>query len=65
MKRSSRSPTRLTRAEAREILDVGLTADAAEIRAAYRERVKDVHPDNGGDRAAFMRVTAAYERLSE
>lgn len=44
---------------------MGLTADAAEIRRAYRERVKDVHPDNGGDRAAFMRVTAAYERLSE
>ena len=57
--------TDLTRSEAREILGVGLTADETEIRAAYRERVKAVHPDNGGSRAAFMRVTAAYERLTE
>ena len=61
----SRSATDLTRAEAREVLGVSLTADEAEIRAAYRERVKAVHPDNGGDRAAFMRVTAAYERLTD
>ena len=53
----------LTRAEAREIIGVSLTADEAEIRTAYRERVKAVHPDNGGDRTSFMRVTAAYERL--
>ena len=57
--------TDLTRSEAREILGVDLTADEAEIRAAYRERVTAAHPDNGGHRAAFMRVTAAYERLTE
>lgn len=56
---------RLTRAEARRVLDVSLTAGDAEIRAAYRKRVKAAHPDNGGDRATFVRVTAAYERLLE
>ena len=60
----ARSAGDMTRAEARDVLGVSLTADEAEIRAAYRERVKAVHPDNGGDRAAFMRVTAAYERLT-
>ncbi|ELY57574.1 DnaJ domain-containing protein [Natronolimnohabitans innermongolicus] len=60
-----RSGTDLTRAQARAILDVGLTADDDEVRAAYRTRIKDVHPDNGGDKAAFLRVRAAYDRLSE
>lgn len=61
----ARSAADLTRAEAREILGVSLTADDAEIRTAYRRRIKAVHPDNGGSRAAFMRVTAAYERLTD
>lgn len=63
--RRPRSATELTRAEARNILGVSLMADENEIRAAYRDRVKAVHPDTGGDRAAFMRVTAAYERLTD
>ncbi|MFB6281533.1 MAG: J domain-containing protein [Haloferacaceae archaeon] len=42
--------------------ELGLSpdADAAEVRAAYRERVKDVHPDQGGDSEAFKRVREAY-----
>lgn len=41
---------------------LGLPTDAneAEIRAAYREKVKRVHPDQGGDREAFERVREAY-----
>lgn len=41
---------------------LGLRTDAgrAEIRAAYRERIKTVHPDLGGDREAFRRVHEAY-----
>jgi curved DNA-binding protein CbpA len=36
------------------------------VRAAYRERVKEVHPDTeGGDEEAFKRVTRAYETLRE
>ena len=52
-----------TRAEARTMLGVDTTADQSTIKQAYRERVKDVHPDRGGDEDEFKRVTAAYERL--
>ena len=41
---------------------LGLPTDATEteIRSAYREKVKHVHPDQGGDREAFRRVRNAY-----
>lgn len=53
-----------TAGAARRVLDVAPDATEAEIRRAYRERVKEVHPDaGGGDEEAFKRVTAAYERL--
>lgn len=41
---------------------LGLPADASEsqVRAAYREKVKRVHPDQGGDREAFREVREAY-----
>ena len=35
-------------------------ADAEEIKRAYREKVKEVHPDHGGDRDEFERVREAY-----
>ncbi len=56
----------LSAREAYRILDLDPEADAARVRAAYRERIKQVHPDTaGGDEAAFRRVRAAYERLSD
>ena len=54
-----------TRAEARDVLGVTVGADGDEVRRAYREKVKDVHPDRGGDPAEFKRVTTAYDRLRE
>jgi hypothetical protein len=56
---------RPTRAEA--LATLGLDDDAGddEVRRAYRDRVKEVHPDRGGDEEAFKRVTRAYDRLSE
>ncbi|MFB6296283.1 MAG: J domain-containing protein [Halobacteriales archaeon] len=52
--------------EARRVLGVAPDADEDEIRRAYRERAKDVHPDTaGGDEEAFKRVTEAYDRLVE
>ena len=41
---------------------LGLSPDASgdEVRAAYRERIKDVHPDQGGDRESFRRIQDAY-----
>nr|WP_303650396.1 J domain-containing protein [Halalkalicoccus sp. NIPERK01] len=41
---------------------LGLPTDAseAEVRAAYREKIKRVHPDQGGSRESFERVREAY-----
>ncbi len=52
----SMDPTRAAYAE------LGLDTDASvsAIKKAYRRRVKEVHPDQGGDEAAFKRVREAY-----
>lgn len=63
--RASRTASGPTRAEARSVLGVGVDADGAEIKRAYREKVKEVHPDRGGDEETFRRVADAYDRLSE
>lgn len=60
----AREPT-LGEREAYARLGLEPGADEATVREAYRDRVKDVHPDRGGDEEAFKRVTAAYERLTE
>lgn len=44
-----------------ERLGVAPDATAAEIRAAFRKRAKDGHPDQGGDPAAFRLLLAAYD----
>lgn len=54
-----------SRREARRLLDVGPDASQAELRRAFRERAKELHPDRGGDEAEFRRVSRAYERLRE
>jgi hypothetical protein len=46
-------------------LGLPTTADEAEIRAAYRDLVKEVHPDRGGDEEAFKRVQRAYDLALE
>ncbi|MFB6193693.1 MAG: J domain-containing protein [Halobaculum sp.] len=62
-----RAPTgdRMARREAYDTLGVEPDASEAAIRDAYRERVKEVHPDSGGDEETFKRVTEAYETLTE
>jgi len=47
--------------DAYAVLGVSADADAATLREAYRRRVKDCHPDQGGDPAEFARVQRAYE----
>jgi len=55
-----------TVAEAYDVLDLERGADADAVKQAYRERVKEVHPDSpDGDEEAFKEVKAAYERLSD
>ncbi|WP_435094062.1 J domain-containing protein [Halorubrum sp. N11] len=41
-------------------LDLATDADADEVKRAYRERVKETHPDQGGDEESFRRVRDAY-----
>lgn len=55
-----------SQSKARRVLGVGPEADQAEIRSAYRDRVKEVHPDaKNGDEESFKQVSQAYDRLRE
>lgn len=56
----ARPPSRDPRAAAFATLGLPSGASPEEVRAAYRERVKEVHPDHGGDEEAFKRVREAY-----
>lgn len=48
------------------ILDVEPDASQREVKRAYREKVKEVHPDaERGSERAFKQVTEAYESLQE
>jgi hypothetical protein len=49
-------PTRQAFAE----LGLARTATLSEVKSAYRDRVKQVHPDHGGDEDEFKRVREAY-----
>jgi hypothetical protein len=65
-RRGGRATKGPSAAEAYRTLGVEPGADDETVRRAYREKVKDVHPDReGGSREQFKRVTAAYERLTE
>lgn len=50
-------------AEARALLGVGAGADEAEIRAAHRRLVAEMHPDHGGTDEAAGRLNAARDLL--
>jgi DnaJ domain len=52
-------------AAAKHFAVLGLTPQAtlAEVKAAYREKVKEHHPDQGGAVPEFLRLQEAYEFL--
>jgi len=55
-----------TPAEAYRTLGLDPGADEAAVKSAYRQRVKEVHPDaDGGDEDEFMAVKEAYETLTD
>ncbi|WP_224268223.1 J domain-containing protein [Haloprofundus salinisoli] len=61
--RTARGPTRV---EAYRALDLEPGASTAEVKRAYRSKVKEVHPDTeDGDEESFKRVNRAYESLNE
>jgi hypothetical protein len=47
-----------------KILGVTPAAELPEIRQAYRRRVRDAHPDAGGDPETFHALQVAYETLT-
>lgn len=49
--------------EAHRVLGVDATADRAAIERAYRNRMRDGHPDHGGTDAVAARINAARDRL--
>lgn len=49
--------------EARQLLGVGLDATEAEIQAAHRRLIAQVHPDKGGTAELARRVNAARDLL--
>ncbi|UPV75058.1 J domain-containing protein [Halorussus limi] len=55
-----------TPAEAYRVLGLDADADADEVKRAYRQKVKSVHPDReSGDEDEFKRVKEAYEVLND
>lgn len=49
-----------------EVLGVDKSADAAQVKRAYRKRAAEVHPDKkDGDAAEMAEVNQAYEVLSD
>lgn len=48
-----------------EVLGINRDASKEDIKNAYRARVKETHPDHGGDQESFERVNKAYRILND
>lgn len=55
--------SRMTMAEAREILGVGPDASVEEIQRAWKRLMARTHPDQGGSEGLAARVNAARDHL--
>lgn len=44
-----------------DTLGVSPNATTAEIKSAYRRKVREAHPDHGGSAHEFQEITAAYK----
>jgi DnaJ family protein C protein 19 len=62
-KRKPPAPAPTELAEARAVLGVAPSDDAAAINAAWRRVIAQVHPDKGGTADLARRVTAARDLL--
>jgi len=48
-----------------KVLNIDSRADFATVKSAYRKRIREVHPDNGGNTKDCLRVIKAYKVLSD
>ena len=48
-----------------EVLGVSKGANEQEIKKAYRSKAHKLHPDKGGDKAAFQEINEAYQVLGD
>ena len=65
-RQATRRTTGPSTRDAYRTLDLDPGADESSIKRAYREKVKETHPDTeDGSERRFKRVNEAYERLSE
>jgi len=48
-----------------EVLGIGKSASADEIKKAFRKAAVEHHPDRGGDEAKFKEINEAYEVLKD
>jgi len=48
-----------------DALGLPRSASADEVTAAYRQQVKEAHPDHGGDEKSFRRIRKAYAMAKE
>jgi|AntDeeMinimDraft_4_1070355.scaffolds.fasta_scaffold00559_6 outer membrane protein assembly factor BamB len=62
--RNRSSPRSLSEQEAYDVLDLDPPVSDEEIKARYRQKVKETHPDVGGDEDEFRKVRNAYAVLS-
>ena len=51
-------------ASAYDVLGVDPTADEETLRRAYRVKLRETHPDTGGDAARFVQVQRAWELVA-
>jgi len=49
--------------DSHSILDIDKNATESEIKSAYREKIKENHPDNGGERDKLIKIINAKEDL--
>jgi DnaJ-domain-containing protein 1 len=47
------------------VLGISVEASPEDVRRAYRRKIKDVHPDHGGDQDSFRQVRDAYDTARE